>query len=331
MLAVSAAVKIVDFVKKFGDTVAVDGLNLEIYEGEIFGLLGPNGSGKSTTLLTIATVYKPTSGDIYVFGRSVTREGDEVRKYVGIAFQEPKAMWVDTLYELLLWHARVVGYSSAEAKSAVRDAMERLNLWEHRGKQFYQLSGGTRKKLEIAKVLIQRPRLAIFDEPTAQVDVITKHALWDVIRELRQEGSTVIVATNDMFEAERICERLAIMYRGRLGALGTVRELKDRIPGGDVVEIGYEGSREEVERAVSRLPSVGRYVLEDNRLIAYLNRGEEKAAEIVSLLTSAGVKVKRIMVQEPTLDDVFFYFTGARLREENQDVALNRGATPWAR
>lgn len=311
----NAAVKAINFVKRFGSTVAVDGLNLEVYEGEIFGLLGPNGSGKSTTLLTIATVYKPTSGDIYVFGHSVAREGDEVRKYVGIAFQEPKAMWVDTPYELLIWHARVVGYSSSEAKAVVKEVMERLGLWEHRKKQFYQLSGGTRKKLEIAKVLIQKPRLAIFDEPTAQVDVITKHALWDVVREMRDSGSTVIVATNDMFEAERICERIAIMYKGKLRALGTIRELKDRIPGGDVVEVSFEGSREVVEKAIRELGGVSKYIVDDGRLTAYMNRGEEKAAEIVNSLTSLGVKVKRIMVQEPTLDDVFFYFTGARLGE----------------
>lgn len=309
------AVRAVNFTKRFGPVVAVEDLNLEIQEGEIFGLLGPNGSGKSTTLLTIATVYKPTSGDIYVFGRSVAREGDAVRKHVGIAFQEPKAMWVDTPYELLLWHARIVGYSSRDAKSVVRDAMEKLNLWEHRSKQFYQLSGGTRKKLEIAKVLIQRPRLAIFDEPTAQVDVITKHALWDVVRGLRDEGSTIIIATNDMFEAERVCERMAIMYRGRLRALGTVKELKDQVPGGDVVEVSFEGAREMVEAALSKLDGIGKSILQDDRIVAYLNRGEERAAEIVSALVRAGVKVKRIMVQEPTLDDVFFYFTGARLGE----------------
>jgi ABC-2 type transport system ATP-binding protein len=309
------AVKAVNFTKRFGSTVAVDGLNLEVYEGEIFGLLGPNGSGKSTTLLTIATVYRPTSGDIYVFGHSVTREGDTVRKYVGIAFQEPKAMWVDTPYELLLWHARVVGYSSSEAKAVVKEVMERLGLWEHRRKQFYQLSGGTRKKLEIAKVMIQRPKLAIFDEPTAQVDVITKHALWDVVREMRDSGSTVIVATNDMFEAEKICERVAILYKGKLRALGTVRELKDQIPGGDVVEIVFEGPRVVVERALEKLGGVSRYVVDDGRLVAYMNRGEEVAAEIVNLLSASGVRIKRIMVQEPTLDDVFFYFTGARLGE----------------
>ena len=309
------AVKAVNFTKRFGSTVAVDGLNLEVYEGEIFGLLGPNGSGKSTTLLTIATVYRPTSGDIYVFGHSVTREGDTVRKYVGIAFQEPKAMWVDTPYELLLWHARVVGHSSSEAKAVVKEVMERLGLWEHRRKQFYQLSGGTRKKLEIAKVMIQRPKLAIFDEPTAQVDVITKHALWDVVREMRDSGSTVIVATNDMFEAEKICERVAILYNGKLRALGTVRELKDQVPGGDVVEIVFEGPRVVVERAHEKLGGVSRYVVGDGKLVAYMNRGEEVAAEIVNLLSASGVRIERIMVQEPTLDDVFFYFTGARLGE----------------
>ncbi|MEM0226300.1 MAG: ABC transporter ATP-binding protein [Thermofilaceae archaeon] len=309
------AVKIAGFTKKFGNVVAVNNLNLEIYEGEMFGLLGPNGSGKSTTLLTIATVYKPTSGDIYVFGHSVTKEDDIVRRYVGIAFQEPKAMWVDTPYELLLWHAKIVGYSSSGAKQVVREVMEKLELWEHRNKQFYQLSGGTRKKLEIAKVLIQRPKLAIFDEPTAQVDVLTKHALWDVVRAMRDEGSTIIVATNDMFEAERICERIAIIYKGELRALGTVKELKDRVPGGDVVEISFEGSKERVERVLSKLDGMGKLILQNDRIVAYLNKGEERAAEIVSKLLEAGVRVKRIMVQEPTLDDVFFYFTGARLGE----------------
>ncbi|MEM0023555.1 MAG: ABC transporter ATP-binding protein [Thermofilaceae archaeon] len=309
------AVKIAGFTKKFGNVVAVNNLNLEIYEGEMFGLLGPNGSGKSTTLLTIATVYKPTSGDIYIFGHSVMKEDDVVRRYVGIAFQEPKAMWVDTPYELLLWHAKIVGYSSSGAKQVVREVMEKLELWEHRNKQFYQLSGGTRKKLEIAKVLIQRPKLAIFDEPTAQVDVLTKHALWDVVRAMRDEGSTIIVATNDMFEAERICERIAIIYKGELRALGTVKELKDRVPGGDVVEVSFEGSKERVEKVLSKLDGMGKLILQNDRIVAYLNRGEERAAEIVSTLLEAGVRVKRIMVQEPTLDDVFFYFTGARLGE----------------
>ncbi|MEM3457707.1 ABC transporter ATP-binding protein [Thermofilum sp.] len=313
----SVAVKIKDFVKTFGQTVAVDGLNLEIYEGEIFGLLGPNGSGKTTTLLTTATIYKPTSGDIYVHGYSVSRQGDIVRRYVGIAFQEPKALWIDNPYELLIWHARVVGYSSSEAKQVVRDVMEQLDLWEHRKKQFYQLSGGTRKKLEIAKVLIQRPKVAIFDEPTAQVDVLTKHKLWDVIRGLKAEGTTIIVATNDMFEAERICERIGIIYKGKLRALGTISELKDMVPQGDVIEIAFDGPEEQVKKIISTFPEIGHFTIADHKARMFLNKGEEKAVSIVQALASSGIKVRKIMIQEPTLDDVFFYFTGARLREEH--------------
>jgi len=308
------AVKIINFTKMFGNFAAVDNLSLDIYDGEIFGLLGPNGSGKTTTLLTIATVYKPSKGDIYVYGHSVSREGDLVRKYVGIAFQEPKALWVDKPYDLLMWHARVVGYSTHDARRVVREVMELLGLWEHRNKYFYQLSGGTRKKLELAKVLIQRPRLAILDEPTAQVDVISKHALWDIITKLKREGMTVIIATNDMFEAERVCERLAIIYKGRLRAVGTVNELKDSIPYGDVIEVTLP-SPQEANTAAEAINDLGKVVVDNNVVKVFLNRGEERVIEVVEVLRNRGIKVLRVMVKEPTLDDVFFYITGAKLRE----------------
>lgn len=309
------AVEIKNFTKKFGSFIAVDNLTLDIYEGEIFGLLGPNGSGKTTTLLTIATVYKPSGGDIYVFGHSVTREDYEVRKLVGIAFQDPKAMWIDKPIDLLKWHARVVGYSGEEAKRVVREVMELLGLWEHRNKQFYQLSGGTRKKVELAKVLIQKPRVAILDEPTAQVDVLSKHALWDVIKKLRDEGTTVILATNDMFEAERVCERIGIIYKGRLRALGTISELKDSIPSGDVIEVQYEASSLPGE-LLRELEVYGKVKHESNRITIYVEKGEEKVVDIVDLFKKRGVRIKKIMVKEPTLDDVFTYITGAKLRGE---------------
>lgn len=309
------AVEIVNLTKKFGNFVAVDNLNLDIYENEVFGLLGPNGSGKTTTLLTIATVYKPTSGDVYVYGHSVVREDYVVRKLVGIAFQEPKAMWIDKSYDLLYWHARVVGYSSSEAKQVVREVMELLGLWEHRNKFFYQLSGGTRKKVELAKVLIQKPKVAILDEPTAQVDVLSKHALWDVIREMKKQGTTVIIATNDMFEAERVCERVAIIYKGKLRALGSISELKDSIPSGDIVEVEYEGFiGKSVVEALSRF---GKVEVSSNTLKIYLEKGEEKVVDIVDVLKLNGVKAKKISVKEPTLDDVFTFITGAKLREES--------------
>ncbi|MCC6011209.1 MAG: ABC transporter ATP-binding protein [Desulfurococcaceae archaeon] len=310
----SKAIEIVNFTKKFGEFTAVNNLSLDIYENEIFGLLGPNGSGKTTTLLTIATVYKPTSGDIYVYGHSVTREDYEVRKLVGIAFQEPKAMWIDKPVDLLTWHARVVGYSREEAKRVVREVMELLGLWEHRNKYFYQLSGGTRKKVELAKVLIQKPRIAILDEPTAQVDVLSKHALWDVIKKLRSEGTTVIIATNDMFEVERVCERVAIIYRGELRALGTISELKDSVPKGDIIEIQIQGELRGIE-ALRELEVFGRVSVNLDTITIYSDRAEEKVVDVIDALRKRGLQVKRIMVKEPSLDDVFTYLTGAKLRE----------------
>jgi ABC-2 type transport system ATP-binding protein len=308
------AVEIINFTKKFGNFTAVEDLNLDIYENEIFGLLGPNGSGKTTTLLTIATVYKPTSGDIYVYGHSVTREDYEVRKLVGIAFQEPKAMWIDKAIDLLTWHARVVGYPREEAKRVVREVMELLGLWEHRNKYFYQLSGGTRKKVELAKVLIQKPRIAILDEPTAQVDVLSKHALWDVIKKLRSEGTTVIIATNDMFEAERVCERIAIIYRGKLRALGTISELKDSVPKGDIIEIQVQEELRDRE-ALRELEVFGRVSVNSDMITIYSDKAEEKVVDVIDALRKRGLQVKRIMVKEPSLDDVFTYLTGAKLRE----------------
>jgi ABC-2 type transport system ATP-binding protein len=308
------AVEIRGFTKRFGETVAVDNLTMDIYDGEIFGLLGPNGSGKTTTLLTIATVYKPSSGDILVYGHSVVREDHVVRKLIGVAFQEPKAMWVDKPWDLLIWHAKISGYSSSDARRVVREVMEELGLWEHRNKYFYQLSGGTRKKVELAKVLIQKPRLAILDEPTAQVDVITKHVLWDIIKKMRKQGTTIIIATNDMFEAEKVCERIGIIYKGRLRKVGSIEELKDAIPGGDIVEISVE--EDGLGEAVLKDLSVyGRVEVNGNVLRVYMNKGEEKSLEILEYLRKRGISVKRMMIKEPTLDDVFMYVTGAKLRE----------------
>jgi ABC-2 type transport system ATP-binding protein len=314
LLSREIAIKIINFTKRFGNFTAVKNLNLDIYDKEIFGLLGPNGSGKSTTLLTIATVYRPSEGDIQVYGKSVVKESDEVRKFVGIAFQEPKAMWIDKPIEILTWHARVVGYGLFEARRIVREVMEELDLWDHRNKMFSELSGGNRKKVEIAKILIQRPRVAIFDEPTAQLDVIAKHNVWRAIKELSKEGSTIIVATNDMHEAEVLSQRIGIIYKGELRGLGTPDELKDKIPGGDIIEAEIEGVISEyIKKILFEKLEAQKIDISNGKLRIYVNRGEEKMVSALNILNNSGVKVKMITMKEPSLDDVFMFFTGARL------------------
>ncbi len=310
------AIRLQNLTKYYGKTLAVDHLSFEIYENEIFGFLGPNGAGKTTTLLMLTTVIRPTEGTATVMGYDVRRDADMVRRLIDIAFQEPKLYWVNTPWEILIWHAKVWGYGGREAKRVVRDVMERLGIWESRHKKAFELSGGQRKKVEVAKVLITKPRIAIFDEPTAQIDVAGKHYIWSTIRELRDEGSTIILATNDLYEADVLSERVGIIHRGRLVALGTPEELKDRVPSGDVIEMRVEGELD--GQLLSRIRAeaeASKVKYSDGRLKVYLNRGEEFLPRLITMLTSSGIKIHSATVREPSLDDVFFYYTGLSIRE----------------
>jgi len=310
------AIEIKELTKYYGKVKAVDSLSLTIRDREIFGLLGPNGAGKTTTILTIATVLKPTSGTVFVYGYDVTKQPDKVRKIIGVSFQEPKALHVDKVIEILTWHGRACGLSGQELKGRVKEVMDRLGIWEHKDKLFMELSGGFKKRVEVAKLLIQKPKIAIFDEPTAQIDVIGRHEIWRAIRELREEGSTLMIATNNMNEAEVLCDRVAIIHKGKLVTVGSPNELKDKIPGGDVVEIIVD--KPLVKDVVDELTltvkaSSARYV--NNKLILYLDKGEAAIPRIIEKLGEHNYYTRQVRMKEPTLDDVFFYFTGVRLLE----------------
>jgi len=309
------AVEINNLSKYYGSFQALKSLTLNIYEGEIFGLLGPNGAGKTTTLLILATVIKPSSGNVKVMGIDVTKEPLKVRKNIGFSFQEPKALRVDTVLDVLRWHGKICGLRGIELEENIRRIMANLGLAKYSGKMFMHLSGGLKKKVEVAKILIQKPKIAIFDEPTAQVDVIGKHAIWNLIRELRDEGSTIIIATNDMNEAEMLCDRIAIIHNGVIIVEGKPEELKDKIPSGDILEIELERNltRKEIGLMVEKI-GISNFKATGRNIIFYINRGEEMLPIIMEKMNSIGIKIKRTMIKEPTLDDVFFYFTGRTLR-----------------
>jgi len=312
----SVAVKIVGLTKYYGDFLAVDHINLEIFDREIFGFLGPNGAGKTTTLLMLTTVLRPSEGNAYIYGYDIRRHSDKVRQFIGMAFQDPKLYWIHTPYEILLWHAKVCGYRGGEAKEVVRDVLVSLDMYEARNKRAFELSGGMRKRVEIAKIFIQKPRLAIFDEPTTQIDVSGKHKIWDMIKALRDEGSTIILATNELYEADVLSDRVAIIHRGRIVALGTPRELKDTIPGGDVLEIEFTPPFPEgLVRDIESIRQVSKVLLRDSKLEIYLNEAERVLPRVVGLFLENGIGIKAVHMREPSLDDVFMHYTGSRLRE----------------
>jgi ABC-2 type transport system ATP-binding protein len=307
----------IDLTKKFGKLTAVDHLNLSIEEGEIFGFLGPNGAGKTTTLLMLVTVIKPTEGKAIVGGYDITREPDKARQLIGIAFQDPKLMWVMTPWEVLNWHAKVCGLTSSERKERVKWALTELDLWEDRYKSVHAFSGGMRKRVEIAKILIQRPKIAIIDEPTTQIDIVGKHKIWNMIRALKDEGSTILLATNELYEADLLSDRVAIMHRGKLLVCDSPKKLKDSIVGGDLIEIILE--KEAPKITIEELKNINKVVevlvLKPNHLRIYLNRAEEILPQITEFFIKTRLPIRSIRMSEPSLDDVFAHYTGLTIEE----------------
>jgi len=306
-----------DLTKKFGKLTAVDHLNLEIREGEIFGLLGPNGAGKTTAILMLTTVIRPTEGTASVAGFDVKKSPSKAREMIGVCFQEPKLLWVSTAWDVLNWHAKVCGLSTQERKKRVKWALEEMNMWDDRRKSVHSLSGGMKKRVEMAKILIQRPRIAIVDEPTAQIDVVGKHRVWNMLRDLREEGSTIILATNELQEADLLSDRVAIMHKGKLLVCNTPKKLKDSIIGGDIMEVQLE--KEAPEKIFSELQAFKEVVsvkkVSSNQLRLYLNRVEAVTPQIMEFFYNRSLRVSSIHMSEPSLDDVFAHYTGLTLEE----------------
>jgi ABC-2 type transport system ATP-binding protein len=303
--------------KKFGNLLAVDHLDLEIEEGEILGLLGPNGAGKTTAILMIATVIRPTDGTATVGEYDIRKNPDKVRGLLGIVFQEPKMLWVSTPWDIVNWHAKVCGLSTQERKRRVKEVLDALDMWDHRHKNVHALSGGMRKRVELAKVLVQRPKIAIVDEPTAQIDVVGKHRIWNMLRQLREEGTTIILATNELYDADVLSDRVAIIHKGKLLVLDTPKKLKDNIPGGDVVDIQLE--RDTPPKIVEELKQFKEVVnvlqVKPSNLRVYLNQVEEVVPRIMNLFMKEDLPITSIHMSEPSLDDVFAHYTGLTIEE----------------
>jgi ABC-2 type transport system ATP-binding protein len=310
-----------DLTKTFGNTVAVDHLNLDIEKGEIFGLLGPNGAGKSTTILLLGTVIRPTEGTAFVGEYEIRKSPEKVRGLLGIAFQEPKMLWVSTAWDIANFHAKVCGLSKDERKLKVKEVLETVGMWDYRHRAVHALSGGMRKRVEIAKVFIQRPKIAIVDEPTAQIDVVGKHKIWAMLRELRDEGSTIILATNELYEADVLSDRVGIMHKGKLLVCDTPKKLKDSILGGDIMDIQLEKdvTTKDIEELKNFKEVVNVFQAKPSSLRLYLNRVEEIMPKIMNLFAKRSMPVSSIRMSEPSLDDVFAHYTGLTLEEAQEN------------
>ncbi|MHC1590747.1 MAG: ATP-binding cassette domain-containing protein [Candidatus Helarchaeales archaeon] len=296
--------------RSFKDLVAVNDLSLTVRDGEILGLLGANGAGKSTTILMLCTVLKPTSGTALVDGFDIVKQPDQVRKRIGICFQDPKLDWSLNCLEILNWHGKICGIDKATRKKRIAYLIQALQLEEYVKKPTWQLSGGIRKKIEVCKVLLQRPKIAFFDEPTISLDPEMKHVVWDFIKELKQEGSTILLATNRMNEADSLSDRIAVLNRGKLVAVDTSANLKDSILGGDhiMIKTKIPIPAHLVKKIHDLDNSIVNVVVDDKVTNVYLNQAEKFVSKILNLISSENIKIEQIEMKEPTLEEVFFKY-----------------------
>jgi ABC-2 type transport system ATP-binding protein len=300
--------------KRFGTLDAVREFSMTIQDEEILGLLGPNGAGKTTLMLMMATVYRPTSGKISVNGLDVVQHPNDVRKMIGIAFQDPRVDGILGAFDVLNWHLKMTtNLHKVEREDRVEKVLRAVDLWDARNKRTWLMSGGMRKKVEDCKVLAQRPKIAVFDEPTAFLDVPSRLLMWKMIRELRDEGSTVIVATNMMDEAERLSDRVAIVNLGRLVAIDTPEQLKSKTKGGEVLELTLGDGQECPADLLTQFSEVQDVSQENNKITVYLSGGRLLLPKIVETLTNRGLKIDSVHLKEVTLEDVFLNYTGHRL------------------
>ena len=311
------AVETIGLTKKYRKADALRGLDFSVKNGEIMVILGPNGSGKTTLLMILSTVLKPTSGTAKIMGLDVVQEGTKVREILGIAFQEARGFWRHKPISILNFHADIFDVDRENRGALIEKTMKDLELWESRDKLFMQLSGGQAKRLETAKVLIQRPKLAILDEPTSQVDLRGKRKIWDAIKRLRDEGSTVIVATNEVREAEYLADRVTILHRGQRIVSDSITTLKDAIAGGDIVEVSFEDPvTSDLAASLKTLDGTVQLVPTGTQLRAKVSKAEDWVPKMTSASYTTGAKISSIRITEPSLDDVFLHFTGTALGEE---------------
>lgn len=301
--------------KVYGNITAVNNLNLNIEFGEIFGLLGPNGAGKTTTLHILCTMIKQTSGTATVNGLEVLREPSKVRESIGIVFQDPSVDDRLTGRENLEFHGMLYDVPRDIRKKRTEELLSLVELSDRADDLVRTYSGGMRRRLELARGLIHHPKILFLDEPTIGLDPQTRAYIWEYIENIiKEENLTVLLTTHYMEEAERFCDRVAIMDYGDIKVLDTPIDLKDKLKG-DLVVI----ETEDPNKLSTLLKDLGDVTIVDNTLKLRAPNGDQLIPKVVRDAASAGVSIKSISLQKPTLDDVFLYHTGRKIRAEKSD------------
>jgi ABC-2 type transport system ATP-binding protein len=316
--AAPAAIAVENIVKKYGAFEAVKGVSFSVAEGEIFGLLGPNGAGKSTLIRMMTTLIPVTSGRAVVAGHDVMKDADAVRRAIGVI---PQALTSDqdlTVEENLSIYAKLYSVPREQRERNIAEVLEAVDLSKWRKAETKTLSGGMRRRLEIARGLVHDPRIFFLDEPTTGLDPVSRIAVWEMLNNLKKTRNlTMLVTTHYMEEADRLCDRIAIVDHGTLVALGTPVELKQSVPGSNVVEVQFARESDAWMERLRALPDVTEVQSQSAGVYRVLtSNGSQTTTQLVEMAASLGEQLASLSVQNTSLDDVFVHYTGRQLRDE---------------
>jgi ABC-2 type transport system ATP-binding protein len=324
------SIEVDHLVKKFGDFVAVNDVSFDVEQQEIFGLLGPNGAGKTTLIRMMTTLTPPTSGTARIGGHDIRTDANGVRGVLGVI---PQAFTSDpelTAEENMAIHAKLYGVPSGERGALIERLLDSVELLKFKDALVRTFSGGMRRRLEIARGLVHSPKIMFLDEPTTGLDPVSRSNVWEMIRKLRDHSElTILLTTHYMDEADKLCDRIAIVDHGKLAALDTPMKLKDSVPGTEVVEAEFEGAPADWMEQLRELAHATGVTEREDMVHITSNDGPATVAALMDMARAKKVTVRRVLVQTTTLDDVFLHYTGSALRDALQKPA--RELTPFSR
>lgn len=316
-MAEDYAITVDGLTKKFNGFTAVDNISFSVKAGELFGLLGPNGAGKTTIINILATLLKPTNCSAKVAGHNICTDTEGVRRNIGIVFQEPALDTRLTGRENLEFHGMMYGMSKTDRDARIKEVFELVELSDKADVLVENYSGGMKRRLEIARGLIHKPKVLFLDEPTLGLDAQTRRHMWDYIRKLnKEENVTIILTTHYMEEADYLCDRVAIVDHGKVVIMDTPDKLKD-VLGGDVVSLGVEG--ENIEGLITCLKGmdwIKTIKKHDENLSLTMEKGDKRIPELINVARENNMSVTSVNLHKPSLEDVFIYFTGKSIREK---------------
>ncbi len=308
-------IEVKNLTKKYKELTAVDDLSLEVLEGEILGLLGPNGSGKSTTINCILSLLKFQKGIIKIFGKEMTPESYDIKKDIGVIFQDVAVFEELTVYDNLDYFCGLYIKDKETRKNYIEDAIQLTGLTDF--KKFYpkQLSGGLLRRLNIACGIVHKPKLIFLDEPTVAVDPQSRNNILDGIKKLREKGATIIYTTHYMEEAEILCDRIIILDKGKVLAEGTADKLKDLANVEEKISVEVNNLEEDVLEEIMKFKTVDEVSYKESVLVVKYKKGKNNLGELIDFLKENKITYNKIFSERPTLNDVFLELTGKELRD----------------